>query len=196
MEENKMPVTNVKTQWEDGKFQFLNKDSDTIMELDGSNRAVDIPSGAVLKLAGTQVTVTADEINAITAGAALVGTMVAGTADADHADDTSETEIEVLAANGSGDGDRAILIIVNVTESFAATTNKPIFEIYNGDVVTYATIGHGGDPAAPSADETYTFAGELGEEKALVIAVTDGTGGAAAGAIEVYAIALPADTGA
>jgi hypothetical protein len=161
-----------------------------------SGGEVDVESGGALKLDGTQITATADEINAITAGAALVGTMVAGTADADHADDTSETEIEVLAANGSGDGDRAILIIVNVTESFAATTNKPIFEIYDGEAVTYATIGHGGSPAAPSADETYTFAGELGEEKALVIDVTDGTGGAEAGAIEVYAIALPADTGA
>jgi len=153
-----------------------------------------VESGGALKLDGSAVT--ADQLNT---GIALVGVMVAGTAVADHADDTSSTKIEVLPANGDGDGDRAILIIVKITETFAATTNKPIFAITNGDAVTYATIGHGGAPATPAADEVYTFAGELAEEKALVIGVTDGTGGdgsANAGAIEVYAIALPADTGA
>lgn len=153
-----------------------------------------VESGGALKLDGSAVT--ADQL---TTGIALVGTMIAGVAEAAHDDDTSETKIEVLAGNESGDGDRAILIIVKITETFAATTNKPIFAITNGDAVTYATIGHGGTPATPEEDEIYTFAGELAEEKALVIGVTDGTGGdgsANAGAIEVYAIALPAVTGA
>ena len=156
-----------------------------------SGGVIEIESGGALKLDGS--TVTADQLNA---GIALVGIMVAGVAKADHADDTSTTKIEVLAANESGDGDRAILIIAKITETFAATTNKPIFAITNGDAITYATIGHGGNPAAPEADEIYTFAGELAETKALVIGVTNGTGGAEAGKIEVYAIALPADTGA
>ena len=151
---------------------------------------ITIESAGALMLDGSPVT--ADQL---TTGIALVGTMVAGVAAADHEDDTSETKIEVLAANGSGDGDRAIMLIVKITETFAATTNKPIFAITNGDAVTYATIGHGGNPASPSENEIYTFAGELAEEKALVIGVTDGTDGSAAGAIEVYAIALPADTG-
>ena len=156
-----------------------------------SGGVITVESGGALKLDGSAVT--ADQL---TTGIALVGTMVAGVAKADHTDDTSVTKIEVLAANESGDGDRAILIIVKITETFAATTNKPIFAITNGDAVTYATIGHGGAPATPAADEIYTFAGELAEEKPLVIGVTDGTGGAAAGKIEVYTIAFPADTGA
>jgi len=152
---------------------------------------ITIESGGALILDGSPVT--ADQL---TAGIALVGTMVAGVAKADHADDTSVEKIEVLAANGTGDGDRAIMAIVKITETFAATTNLPTFAITDGDAVTYATIGHGGSPASPAENEIYTFAGELGEEKALVIGVTDGTGGSEAGAIEVYAIALPADTGA
>ena len=158
-----------------------------------SGGQIDVESGGALKLAGTTVTASAADLNATTAGVALVGAMVGGVASADHEDDTSETKIEVLAANGSGDGARAIMMVVKITETFAAVTNKPIFAITNGDAVTYATIGYGGSPAAPSADEIYTFAGELAEEKALVIGVTDGTGGSAAGAIEVYAIALPAE---
>jgi len=165
-----------------------------------SGGEIDVESGGALKIAGTEMTASAAELNAAASGyttaEALVGIMAAGVADADHADDTSVTKIEVLAANGSGDGDRAILLIVKITETFAATTNKPIFVISNDDAVTYATIGHGGSPADPSENEIYTFAGELAEGAPCVIAVTDGTGGLEAGAIEVYAITLPADTGA
>ena len=168
---------------------YRKQGGDELIVEDGGK--ITVESGGALTLDGSPVT--ADQL---TTGIALVGTMVAGVATADHADDTSVEKIEVLAANGSGDGDRAIMMIVKITETFAATTNKPIFAITDGASVTYATIGHGGSPASPVENEIYTFAGELGEEKALVIGVTDGTGGSAAGAIEVYAIALPADTGA
>ena len=159
---------------------------------------LDVEAGASLKIAGAAVTATAAELNAAAAALgvanALVGAMVGGYASADHADDTSETKIEVLPANESGDGARAILILAKISQTFAATTNKPIFVIEDGTSVTYATLGHGGSPATPEADEIHAFAGSLAEERPVVIAVTDGTGGAEAGAIEVYVIALPAGT--
>jgi hypothetical protein len=124
---------------------------------------------------------------------ALVGAMVGGYAAADHADDTSEEAIEILAANGDGDGNRAVLIIVKCTETFAATTNKPIFEIGDGsDPDAFAKIGHGGSPNTMSAGDVVTFAGELGEKDPLEITVTNGTGGSEAGKIEAFAVALPA----
>lgn len=124
---------------------------------------------------------------------ALVGAMVGGYAAADHADDTSEEAIEILAANGDGDGNRAILVIVKCTETFAATTNKPIFELGDGsDPDAFAKIGHGGSPNTMSAGDVVTFAGELGEKDPLEITVTNGTGGSEAGKIEAFAVALPA----
>jgi hypothetical protein len=165
-------VGSAKKPWGSGNFVDLNTET-----LDAGSVSADS-----LKVDGVDMS----------SGIALVGTMTGGTASADHADDTSVTPIEVVAANESGDGARAILIIVSITETFAAVTNKPIFVISNGDTVTYATIGYGGSPAAPSEGEVYTFAGSLAEGDPLNITVTDGTGGSEAGAIEVFAITLPA----
>jgi len=123
--------------------------------------------------------------------AALVGALVAGYAEATHDDDTSQDAIEVLAPNGTDEGDRAVLIIVKCTETIAGTT-KPIFEIGDGTVAgKFATIGEGGSPADLTEDDIITFAGVLEEEEPLVITVTDGDT-EEAGAIEVFVIALPA----
>jgi hypothetical protein len=119
--------------------------------------------------------------------------MVSGYQRVDHDDDTSETKIELLAANAAAAGNRNVLIIVKCTVTFAATTNKPIVQIgeEDGDAHKFATIGHGGSPATPTAGDVFVFAGTLTEEKALQITVTDGTGGAEAGQLDVFVIALP-----
>jgi len=58
-----MPVANVKSGWESGDLVFRDNSGNGIFEVDGPNRAVDILSGAALKLDGAAITATADEIN-------------------------------------------------------------------------------------------------------------------------------------
>jgi hypothetical protein len=199
-----MPVTSVKSRWVDGNLVFYDKDVAKIIEIDGNNRAVDISSGSKLKLAGTQLSATAAKLNAavtyvdsltpaaadLNAGYALVGGMTGGSANADHLD--TAAAVEVLAANGAGDGNRALLIIVKCTETLAATTNLPVFQLGDGtDVAAFATIGHGGNPATLSENDISVFSGVLTEARPVEITVTDGTGGSEAGSIQVFVIALP-----
>ena len=147
---------------------------------------VDFETGSYLKFRGQSFDV--DQINAATA---LVGAMVGGYAAAKHDDDTSEDAIEVMAANGEGDGNRAILIIVKCTETLAADGDLPTFEIGDGTVSNaFAKIGNGGSPATFAKDAIAVFAGTLTEKRPVEITVTDGTG-AKAGAIQVFVIALP-----
>ncbi len=157
-----------------------------------SDGEIDIEAGGVLKVEGEAIT--ADGINnaveSLTVAEALVGAMVAGYGETAH---DADAAAEVLEANDSGDGDRAVLIVVKCTESLAGTT-KPIFEIGDGDDDdAFAKIGEGGNPSTLDKGAIATFAGVLAEEKPIKITVTDGATGEA-GAIEVFVIALPAAT--
>ncbi len=148
---------------------------------------VDFEAGSALKFEGEAI-----EAEQINAALALVGAMVGGYAAAEHDDDTSEDAIEVMAANGEGDGNRAILIIVKCTETLAADGNLPTFEIGDGTVSNaFAKIGNGGSPATFAKDAIAVFAGTLTEERPVEITVTDGTVDNEAGAIQVFVIALP-----
>lgn len=166
---------------------------------------INVITGGALKIANAVVTSSAAELNKLTgmtattaqinAGVALVGAMVGGYGEAEHDTDTSTTKVEVLAANASGGGSRAIMLVVKCTQTFAAVTNKPIFKFGDGTVDdAFGTVGHG--ESAPfdtmTAGDILTFAGVLLEERPIEIDVTDGTGTGEAGAIEVFAIALPA----
>jgi len=170
---------------------------------------VDIESGGALKIAGAQVTSSAAALDAaagfidvlevtpeqLNVGLALIGVMVGGYAAADHEDDTSEAAIEVLPANGEGDGNRAILVIVKCTETLAADGNLPIFELGDGATSNaFGKIGHGGAPATFAKGAIAVFAGTLTEQRPVEITVTDGATGNQAGAIQVFVIALPAAT--
>jgi len=155
-----------------------------------SGGEINIESGGSLNLEGEAIA--AEQINA---SIALVGAMVGGYTAADHGDDTSEDAIEALPANGDGDGNRAILVIVKCTETLAADGDLPTFEI--GDVTTSnacAKIGNGGTPATLAEGAIATFAGTLTEQRPVEITVTDGTTGSQAGAIQIFVIALPAAT--
>jgi hypothetical protein len=152
-----------------------------------SGGEVDFETGSALKFEGEAIA--AEQINA---ALALVGAMVGGYAAADHGDDTSTKKINVMAANGDGEGNRAVLIIVKCTETLAADGDLPTFQIGDGATVNkFAKIGNGGDPSTFAEGEIAVFAGTLTEESPVEIAVTDGTGDNEAGAIQVFVIALP-----
>lgn len=147
---------------------------------------VDFETGSALKFEGEAI-----EAKQINAALALVGAMVGGYAAAEHDDDTNEDAIKVMAANGEGDGNRAILIIVKCTETLAGTT-LPTFQIGDGTASNaFAKIGKDGNPATFAKDAIAVFAGTLTEKRPVEITVTDGTGDNEAGAIQVFVIALP-----
>ncbi len=191
---------------------YRRQGGDELVVADGGKVAVesggeiDFESGSELKINGVQVTASAAEINAagdyvdelevtpeqFNAGLALVGVMVGGQAEASHDDDTGEIAIEILAANESGGGNRALLLIIKCTETLAADGNLPIFEIGDGETAgAFITIGHGGDPATLAENAIIVASGVLIEERPLEITVTDGTIDNQAGAIQVFAVALP-----
>lgn len=72
-----MPIANVGTKWSSGKLVFFDKASgSSIMEIDAANLALDILSGGALKIAGTALTATAAELNALADGIPIEGLQV------------------------------------------------------------------------------------------------------------------------
>lgn len=118
---------------------------------------------------------------------ALVHILVRGFALAEHDD---AAPVQLLDANGEGDGARAVLIVAKCTEALAGSTKLPAFAISDGADVTFGTIGDGGNPATFAKDAVAIFAGTLDEEKPVIITATDGSGDGVAGAIQAYVIAV------
>ena len=157
-----------------------------------SGGEIDVESGGDLKLAGVALAAKAEDINA---GVSLVGAMTGGSGTAAYGTDTSgDNEVEVLSANAEDDGARAILLIVKCTETFSTSNSTHAkFEIGDGTVdAEFATIGDGGDPDTMTKGDIKVYAGELTEERPIEITVT--AGDADGGALQVFAIALPAST--
>lgn len=51
-----MPQTNVSADWSGGDLYLKDASGNSIAKIDGTNRALDIPSGSAFKIAGTAVT--------------------------------------------------------------------------------------------------------------------------------------------
>lgn len=117
--------------------------------------------------------------------AALLDAGLGASAEYDHADDAGTNTL--LAADA--DNDRAVLIIATVTETFAGTT-KPLMKIGETSTVTkFKQIGEG--QLTGTDGLVYVAAGTLSATKALLVTVTNGSGGTPAGKVSVVALVLP-----
>jgi len=147
-------------------------------------------SGDVTMDATGAVTIAAGAVEAsmLADGAGIAALVTAGGgASAAYAKTTSGAQT-LLAANGSGEGARTVLIVVTVTETFAAGDGTATsFDVGETDTTTKfksaLTSGTAGD--------ILTYAGALTEEKALLVTATAATG-TGAGAIAITVLALPA----
>ena len=153
---------------------------------------------AAAKTPSGDVTIDVDGVTAIGAkkvtaamladGAGLAALITAGLgASATYAKTTSGAQT-LLAANGSGEGARIVLIVVVVTETFAAGDGAAtIFDFGETDSVTKFKD----DLNSGTAGDIVIYAGSLTEEKALLVTAAAATG-TGAGAIAVTVLALPA----
>ena len=147
-------------------------------------------SGDVTMDATGAVTIAAGAVEAsmLADGAGIAALVTAGGgASAAYAKTTSGAQT-LLAANESGEGARTVLIVVTVTETFAAGDGAAtIFDIGETDSTTKfkATLNTG------TAGDVLTYAGSLTEEKALLVTATAATG-SGAGGISITVLALPA----
>lgn len=97
----------------------------------------------------------------------------------DHADDVG-TNAAIAAAAVA----RSVFVFHEITETLAATTVKPIFTVgYTGSVTAFANIITG------AAGLQGFTTGSLPADLALNVYVTDGTGGAEAGKVQVAVFA-------
>lgn len=153
-----MTATNVKSTWSGGDLYFYDKSGNEIFNIDGTNRAFEIPSGSTATIAGTlnvsgtpqiggtAVTATATELNE----SFLTLDIADGSAEAvyyllsPHAGTISKIWTVTDAAVATAD--------ITITAAIAAT---PVTD----GVVTIATSGSAAgdiDSATPSAANTLT----------------------------------------
>lgn len=127
------------------------------------------------------------EASKLANGAGLASLLAAGLGASAAYAKTTDGAQTLLAANGSGEGARAVLIVVLVDETFDAGDGaKPSFSI--GETDTPAKFVSGLDTA--TAGDMFVYAGSLTEEKALLVTGTAATG-TGAGGISVTVLALP-----
>ena len=174
-----MGATNVKSRWVDGNLVFYDNSGDIICTFDGSSRKLTFPATGILNLAAGSIATADLENESVTAAkldggvtiAALQESGVANFAAVDHEDDSP---VEIVAANGSGEGARDVLILAVASE---AAAGEPDVDIGETDTVNkfIEDVGSG----TWSEDDTFVAAGELTEEKALIATIaTAGSGGA------------------
>jgi hypothetical protein len=183
-----MPITNVKSKWVNGDLIFYDKSNNIICEFDGTNRELSFPATGILKLAAGSIetadlaaeSVTADKLDGGVTIATLQESGVANFKAVDHAD---TSPVEIVAANGSGEGARSILILAVASETAAGEPDIDIGE--TGTVNKFIEdIGSG----TWSKDDIFVAAGTLTEEKALIATIaTAGSGGA----LDVLVLAFP-----
>jgi len=121
-------------------------------------------------------------------GAGIAALVTAGGGASASYDKTTSGAQTLLAANGSGEGARTVLIIVTIDETFAADDGTAtIFDIGETDSLEKfkANLNSG------TAGDILTYAGSLTEEKALLVTATAATG-TGAGGISIAVLALPA----
>lgn len=121
-------------------------------------------------------------------GAGIAALVTAGGGASASYDKTTSGAQTLLAANGSGEGARTVLIIVTIDETFAAGDGTAtIFDIGETDSLEKfkANLNSG------TAGDILTYAGSLTEEKALLVTATAATG-TGAGGISIAVLALPA----
>ena len=176
---------------EGGNTHVIDAGGKLVVKDDGE---IDVESGGAFKIAGTAITGSAAQLNAaataVGVAEALVNAMVAGFAGVTH---EAAAPVEVLAANESGDGNRAILIIVKCTDTFTADPTTHVkFQIRNATDGDFAVIGDTGAPATMTEGDIAVFGGELTQEEPVQIVTAEGD--ATGGAIQVFVIALPAAT--
>jgi len=121
-------------------------------------------------------------------GAGIAALVTAGGGASASYDKTTSGAQTLLAANGSGEGARTVLIIVTIDETFAAGDGTAtIFDIGETDSLEKFKA----DLNSGTAGNILTYAGSLTEEKALLVTATAATG-TGAGGISIAVLALPA----
>lgn len=185
-----MPVTSVKSRWVDGNLVFYDSSMNEIMTFDGANREVSFPSGSKLSVeSGASVGIPNGAItSAMLANGAGLAALIAASGGASAVYDKTTTGAQtLLAANGLGEGARSALIVVTVTETFAAGTGAATsFDIGETGTTTKFKAGLN----TGTAGDILTFAGSLTEATALLVTATAATG-TGTGGISVTVLALP-----
>jgi predicted RecA/RadA family phage recombinase len=83
---------------------------------------------------------------------------------------------------------RKVMIVARVTEAHAGSGSEPAFQIgYTGSLDTFLDVDGTGIDAI---GEVQVVTGILPADEALLVTVTDGTGGSEAGKVEVSALAV------
>lgn len=122
--------------------------------------------------------------------AALVAAGLGASAVIAHDDDDSPAEL--LAANGTGDGNRAVLVVAICNEAAGGETPST-FKV--GETGTVEKFFSAATLAAAADGDVLVSAGTLTEEKALIVTYTAGDGDGAAGAFQFLVLALPEESG-
>ncbi len=123
------------------------------------------------------------------AAVGLIGAMVGGYGEA--AFDDGDTPQVILDKDDGGD--RAVLIIVIITEDVKGTT-KPVFQI--GQVATldkFIEIGEAKTFEDPDAGTVITAAGVLTDDTDMTLKVASAGATQNGGALKVFVMALPAE---
>ncbi len=147
-------------------------------------------------LAADAVTTDKIEDGAVTAakladGAGVAALLTAGlgaSANVDH--DDAGSPLTIVAANGNGEGARAVLAVAICTETMAGTT-PPTFKL--GEEADDDSLFSTADLAGATEGDVFVSAGLLTEEKALIATWTAGANGgeAPAGAYAFTVLVLP-----
>ena len=187
-------ASNVGSKWVGGNLVFYDKSGNIIFTIDGTNRKVIYPTPGALELAASTIVEAMIANGAVTSGKLANGAGIAalvtagGGASATYANTTNGAQT-ILAANAGGDGNRTVLIVITVTEDFADNLGTQT-EFTFGETDATTKYNDGTILAGASSGDIITLAGQLTEEKALLItasqATVDGTG-----AISVTVLALP-----
>lgn len=120
-------------------------------------------------------------------GAGVAALLAAGLGASASYDHTAQAGTNTLLASAASD--RVVIIVAVVTTAFAGTT-KPLVQIgQTGTVTKFLQIGQG--QLAGTLNTVYVAAGTLTGTDALLVTVTDGSGGTPAGAVAVTALVLP-----
>jgi hypothetical protein len=152
-----MPVANVKSRWVGGKLEFYSPATDqTIIQLDGPNEIVAIPSGAGLTVAGVTVDENTLAMSGVTASAAELNTYVVNL---DIADGSAEAVYYVVCPH-AGTISKIWTVIDGAvdTANITITAAIGVTGVTNG-VVTIATASSAAgdiDSATPSAANVVT----------------------------------------
>lgn len=181
-------VTNGPAKTTDGVNAALDPDAVASAAIeDGSVTAAKLAANAVesAKIADGAVT-----LAKLASGAGMAAMAAAGVGQSAAYDKTTNGAQTLIAANANGEGARVVLLIVHVDEVFAdGDTTQTAFtfgETDTADKYADATL-----LADAALDGVFVLAGELTEEKALLVTGT-AAAGTGTGGVTVTAIVLPA----